>query len=207
MLARRVCILASRSRSWPSTTSLISFIFCLHFKCRGLRRAAPDEIVLMTLPMGGTTRPSEKAYLIDPEQTEVFQAYYGQPLDPAKLSDLTAGMMVGVTVDDGVATAITIPHPAVYGMLVDVRPDSITIELKHDPKAKAVSRQKFAINEATAIYMGQETGRTTLPNGKTRRYLIFVPGGKLSDLKLGRISFRHRQRRSGSHDAGYAIAG
>ena len=151
---------------------------------QGIIRSIDQDRIVLAFPSPGTTRPADHSIRLDGKLTEVFHAYYGEPVEPTTMSDLTAGMVVGVTLEDGVATAITIPHDAMKGTLVDVTPDGVTIELPRGRGAAAV-RKSFTLEAGSRLYLGRETGQTKLANGITRRYFVFEPGAHVSDLRVG----------------------
>jgi hypothetical protein len=145
-------------------------------------RINANAITLKVTSRLPATNGAEREFEFDPHKVEVFHQYFGEGVQPGVFAELAVGNEVGVVTQDGKAMAITINHPAVYGILSTVGSDFITVTIKDS--MQQVDR-KFKISNRTTIFVGTEDHSTKMPSGKTLHVWRFSGGGHISDLQAG----------------------
>ena len=116
--------------------------------------------------------------------TRYFNEYFGEPPEEVSAADFKPGQAVSVTAVGPHAVAVVGMYPAVGGKVVKVEAGRLTIKSGEDKDPNPLIRQ-YNVNNATKIFLGVARFTQPSPRGGTRTFYDYLPGGTLTNIKVG----------------------
>lgn len=150
-----------------------------------LRQVSATAISIIPEAVPGTA-PTERAFVVDPLNLEVFDKYFGMPVERTELAKLRTGQHVAISEENGALIAIAVLHPPIYGKITSLNGKLVTLATTGGSTLVYGSQQTLEVDpQRSRILLAKLYGSHPTPRGNTARVYRYAQGGKLSDLKIG----------------------